>query len=335
MNETDQALARREVALDTYSPVELRARLAEMRAEQEILQQFFQGVMVRDHDYGIIPGTREPTLLKPGAEKLAEYYGYAPTVKAVQEDCDRETGFYRARVTVALVSKRTGAVVAEGVGEANTMEGRYRWREAKRTCPACGASGTVIKSKEEYRDGGGWLCWRKLGGCGASYGPEDTRITAQPVGRVENDDPWALWNTVLKMAKKRALIDAVLSATRSSGLFTQDMEDLVGWVEGEVVSVSEAPRPRPAPPPPRASAPPRPSAPPPPPPEGPVDERDWPQGRPALEKAVQEAFAALPASEKGVFCGLMPGSVISGGVLKLGAVEMAAMEQALAYARSL
>lgn len=33
-------------------------------------------------------------------------------------------------------------------------------------------------------------------------------------------------NTVLKMAKKRALIDATLSATRASGLFTQDLEDL-------------------------------------------------------------------------------------------------------------
>lgn len=33
-------------------------------------------------------------------------------------------------------------------------------------------------------------------------------------------------NTILKMAKKRALIDAVLSATRSSGVFTQDIENL-------------------------------------------------------------------------------------------------------------
>lgn len=33
-------------------------------------------------------------------------------------------------------------------------------------------------------------------------------------------------NTILKMAKKRAFIDAVLSATRSSGLFSQDLEDL-------------------------------------------------------------------------------------------------------------
>jgi hypothetical protein len=33
-------------------------------------------------------------------------------------------------------------------------------------------------------------------------------------------------NTILKMAKKRALVDATLSAVRASGLFTQDVEDL-------------------------------------------------------------------------------------------------------------
>jgi len=38
--------------------------------------------------------------------------------------------------------------------------------------------------------------------------------------------PFEIANTLLKMAKKRALIDAVLSATRSSDLFTQDIEDL-------------------------------------------------------------------------------------------------------------
>jgi hypothetical protein len=47
---------------------------------------------------------------------------------------------------------------------------------------------------------------------------------------MENEDPWVLWNTVLKMAKKRALIDATLSATSSSGIFTQDVEDLQEWV---------------------------------------------------------------------------------------------------------
>lgn len=33
-------------------------------------------------------------------------------------------------------------------------------------------------------------------------------------------------NTILKMSKKRSHVDATLSATRSSGLFTQDLEDL-------------------------------------------------------------------------------------------------------------
>ncbi|MEC2076308.1 hypothetical protein [Metabacillus fastidiosus] len=41
----------------------------------------------------------------------------------------------------------------------------------------------------------------------------------------QHQDSYTIVNTVLKMAKKRALIDAVLSATRASGLFTQDIED--------------------------------------------------------------------------------------------------------------
>ena len=34
-------------------------------------------------------------------------------------------------------------------------------------------------------------------------------------------------NTVLKIAKKRAFVDAVLTATHASHIFTQDMEDIV------------------------------------------------------------------------------------------------------------
>ena len=41
-----------------------------------------------------------------------------------------------------------------------------------------------------------------------------------------NQDPFNIVNTILKMAKKTALVDAVLNATNSSGLFTQDIEDL-------------------------------------------------------------------------------------------------------------
>ena len=44
--------------------------------------------------------------------------------------------------------------------------------------------------------------------------------------KVENADIADTYNTVLKMAKKRALVDAVKSTTAASDIFTQDIEDL-------------------------------------------------------------------------------------------------------------
>lgn len=43
--------------------------------------------------------------------------------------------------------------------------------------------------------------------------------------KYSSQDAYNVINTILKMAKKRALIDAVLTATRSSSVFTQDVED--------------------------------------------------------------------------------------------------------------
>lgn len=58
-------------------------------------------------------------------------------------------------------------------------------------------------------------------------------IEAEGIGSCNNkerkyikQDSYSIINTILKMAKKRAFVDAVLSATRSSGIFTQDIEEL-------------------------------------------------------------------------------------------------------------
>lgn len=50
--------------------------------------------------------------------------------------------------------------------------------------------------------------------------------------RVENPEVLDLQNTLVKMAKKRALVDATLNATGASRLFTQDLEDLQGMAQG-------------------------------------------------------------------------------------------------------
>ncbi len=54
----------------------------------------------------------------------------------------------------------------------------------------------------------------------------DHRIVGQEVGRKENPDIADTYNTVLKMAKKRAFVDASLTATAASDIFTQDVEDM-------------------------------------------------------------------------------------------------------------
>ena len=62
-----------------------------------------------------------------------------------------------------------------------------------------------------------------LGSCSSFEGKYRWRGRGE--SRVENDDIATLKNTILKMAKKRAKVDATLSATRSSGMFTQDVGD--------------------------------------------------------------------------------------------------------------
>ena len=54
-------------------------------------------------------------------------------------------------------------------------------------------------------------------------------------------DPYSLVNTIEKMAKKRAVVDLALLVTRSSGIFTQDVEDLEGVVEPQQKSQSALP----------------------------------------------------------------------------------------------
>jgi len=52
-------------------------------------------------------------------------------------------------------------------------------------CPACGAQ-AVIKGKAEY--GGGWLCWKKRGGCGEKFADTDPRFP-QPEGAKSSPIP--------------------------------------------------------------------------------------------------------------------------------------------------
>jgi hypothetical protein len=146
---------------------EFAITITEAKQRTKMLQKFVKDMMIADIDYGIIKGCSKPSLLKPGAEKLCEIFGFSKQVEILNRVEDWDKGLFHYEVKVILTNKRTGIIEAEGIGCCNSMERKFK-----------------------------------------------------------NQDSYSLINTLLKMAKKRALVDAVLSATRSSGLFTQDIEEM-------------------------------------------------------------------------------------------------------------
>lgn len=187
------------------------------------LVEFVQTVMREGVDFGTIPGTPKPTLYKAGAEKLTTLFGLTVRFNIVEqvEQWDSAEPFFYYWYRCSLL--RGDRLIAEADGSCNSREAKYRWREAKRVCPECNTP-AIIKGKAEY--GGGWLCFKKQGGCGAKYPDGDQVIEGQPTGRVLNPDICDLVNTVQKMAQKRAFVAVTLIGVNASEFFTQDIEDI-------------------------------------------------------------------------------------------------------------
>jgi len=137
------------------------------RERINMLQSFVKDMMIPNVDYGVIQGCKKPSLLKPGAEKLCDIFGFSKQLEVLNRIEDWNIGLFHYEIKVVLTNKKTGLVEAEGIGCCNSKEKKFK-----------------------------------------------------------NQDSFTIINTLLKMAKKRAMIDAVLSATRSSGIFTQDIEDI-------------------------------------------------------------------------------------------------------------
>lgn len=193
----------------------------DVRSQVNLIQSVMQEVMRKDEHYGVIPGTgSKPSLLKAGAEKLCLVFRLAPDYEI---DEKREGPHVTITSKCMLTHIPTGQRFGAGMGSCSTRESKYAFRNAAIKCPNC-QQAAVIKGKEEY--GGGWVCFKKKGGCGSKFPDGEKLIEGQPSGRVPNEDLADQYNTVLKMANKRSLVAAVLNTTAASDIFTQDIEDL-------------------------------------------------------------------------------------------------------------
>jgi len=212
---TQNPLARQDTGISGYSVAQIKEQVSKM-------QRLLSEVMVKDIHYGVIPGTGDkPSLYKPGAEKISLTFRLTPEYEIFQTDLAGDHREYRITCVIRHITTRD--VLGEGVGLCSTRETKYRFRQTTRKCPKCGKP-AIIKGKAEY--GGGWLCYAKKDGCGAKFVDADTSITGQSGEREENPNIADTYNTVLKIAKKRAHVDSILTVTAASDIFTQDVEDM-------------------------------------------------------------------------------------------------------------
>lgn len=196
----------------------------------EIVRQLRADVFIEDQDFGKIPGTGEkPVLLLPGMEKLMRALRLLPEYIERYAVRDFDKPLFYFEIECRLIEIDTGLCVSTAVGSANSYEAKWRWREAKRACPKCGAT-AINRSKYPPRNQPnaepGWYCYAKIGGCGAEYAADDAAITGQQIGRMENPDIFDQVNTIVKIAQKRALGSAIKGAANVSEFFTVDLEDL-------------------------------------------------------------------------------------------------------------
>lgn len=99
--------------------------IEKMKEVIQTMQRFIQEMLVPGEDYGQIPGIPKPTLFKPGAEKLLNYYGFYATevIEGKTEDWDKP--FFSYTVKVQVFNKRSGYLESECIGNANSREKRY------------------------------------------------------------------------------------------------------------------------------------------------------------------------------------------------------------------
>ena len=197
----------------------------------ELLEQLVKDALREGKDYGVIPGTERNSLWKPGADNIIGAMRCHSEPHQARAVVDPESGFVLYEHEALVKVNGTGVVVAHGVGACTNQEVKYRYRDEKRACPSCRAA-AIIKGKEDY--GGGWLCWKKQGGCGAKFADGADVIESQKVGRIDNPDPLDQTNTIMKMAEKRAVVDAALKLPGVARFFTQDLEDQTGEPTADV-----------------------------------------------------------------------------------------------------
>jgi hypothetical protein len=103
--------------------------------QRSLLKAYVERHMQEGTDFGVIPGTKNKTLLKPGAEKLTQLFRCTPRFRLDEKIEDWQSGLFYYRFCCQILTQSDEVVVAEGVGSCSSYESKYRWRTQDRACP--------------------------------------------------------------------------------------------------------------------------------------------------------------------------------------------------------
>jgi len=153
------------------------------------------------------------------------------------EVVDLEGNHREYRTTVTMYSSN-GQKMGMGVGACSTMEGKYRYRTGEKTV----TDKPVPKEYWSLRKTDAPKAQALIGaGNSTKKVGNDWFITEGGGDKIEHDNPADYYNTCLKMSKKRGVVDAVLTVTAASDIFTQDIEDMPEVIPGAAKAAEEKP----------------------------------------------------------------------------------------------
>ncbi len=167
-----------------------------------LLQKTIKEVLVPNVDYGTIPGCgNKPTLFKSGAEKVLITFSLQSSyefVKSTEEFNGK--GFFSYTIRCFLTAN--GIKITEGLGHANSKETKWAYKWVSESNLPSDVDVDMLQQRSKKGQYGEYM---------------EYRIEEEMCSKA---------NTILKMAKKRAMVDAVLTVANLSELFTQDFDDL-------------------------------------------------------------------------------------------------------------
>lgn len=153
-------------------------------------KEFLKNDLKDGVDFGKIPNVEKPCLFKAGGEKIQLYLGLTPQYKLL----------HREFVPNQVRKDKVWNDVTKKYQEVETVRNYYCWEWS------CELWHGSVKVAE---------------GVGMGNTEEDKYVSQYKGAKT----PDSLANTVMKISKKRAFMDAIIGVSGVSDIFTQDLED--------------------------------------------------------------------------------------------------------------